>query len=130
MANVKCIIQNEHYAVRLFSSTNEILADEPLSAGGKDKGFSPHELLASSLAACTSITLRMYADRKKLDLEKVEVNILLKKDATQNITNIEREIKLFGNLTDEQKNHLIEIADQCPIHKVLTNPIYIKTALV
>ena len=129
MVKIKGIIHLEHYTTHLFSSSNELTADEPLSAGGKDKGFSPSELLASSLAACTSITLRMYADKKHWPLEKLEVNIKLEKDAAQNITNMQREIQLFGNLNEEQKARLLEIANQCPIHKTLSNPIHINTAL-
>jgi putative redox protein len=130
MTTIKGTINKEHYATQLHSAINEIIADEPIATGGEDKGFSPTELLAASLTACTSITLRMYADRKKWEVEKIEVNVNIERDTKQNTTNINREIKLFGNLTEEQKMRLIEIANQCPIHKILTNPINIKTALI
>jgi putative redox protein len=130
MTKIKAVLNNEHYTTHLFSSTNEMIADEPLSVGGKDKGFSPDELLLSSLAACTSITLRMYANRKQWPLEKTEVNVTLARDAVQNSTSIHREIQLFGNLSDEQKKRLLEIANDCPIHKTLTNPIHITTGLL
>ena len=127
MTTIKGSIEREHYTVRLQSATNEIVADEPSSAGGKERGFSPEELLASSLAACTSITLRMYADRKDWDLEKVEVDIQLEKDAVNTTTRISREIRLTGLVTEEQKNRLLEIANLCPVHKILTHSIEIKT---
>ncbi|SRR5579871_454605 len=130
MITVKGIIHEEHFAVRLSSSTNEIIADEPISAGGKDKGFSPTELLASSLAACTSITVRMYADRKHWPLEKIEVTVELERNVAENITHINRVVQLFGNLTGEQRSRLLQVADHCPIHNILTNPINIKTSMV
>ena len=130
MTKIKAVIHHDHYTTQLYSSTNELIADEPISVGGKDKGFSPDELLSSSLAACTSITLRMYADRKQWPLEKIEVNITLERDTAKNITKILREIQLFGNLDDRQKKRLLEIANQCPTHKTLTNPIHIITGLL
>jgi putative redox protein len=130
MAKVSGYIATDHYKTIISNEKNELISDEPISSGGADLGFSPSELLCSALASCTCITLRMYADRKKWSLEKVEVHVEMAKDAAQNSTNIHRQIKLFGNLTDEQKKHLMEIAGQCPIHKTLTNPIHIKSALV
>jgi putative redox protein len=130
MVKVNGRITTDHFKTILSNSRRELIADEPTSNGGTDLGFSPSELLCSALATCTCVTLRMYADRKKWNLEKVEANIQMEKDAAQNITNIRREIQLYGNLTHEQKKRLMEIAEQCPIHKTLTNPIHIKTELV
>src|SRR5580698_1473720 len=122
MIKVSGQITTDHYKTILSNAKHELIADEPNSSGGADLGFSPSEFLCSALASCTCITLRMYADRKKWNLEKVEVHVDMVKDTVQNNTNIHRQIKLFGNLTDEQKKHLMEIAEQCPIHKTLTNP--------
>jgi putative redox protein len=130
MTKIKAVIHYDHYTTHIYSSTNELIADELVSVGGKDEGFSPDELLSSSLAACTSITLRMYADRKQWPLEKIEVNISLERDTAKNITRIHREILLSGNLDDGQKKRLHEIANQCPVHKTLTNPIHITTGLL
>ena len=129
MTIIKAVLQHEHYTTQLSSSTNSLIADEPVSAGGADKGFSPDELLTASLAACTSITLRMYADRKQWPLEKTEITVSLEKDALQNGTKLHREITLFGNLTDIQRKRLLEIANQCPIHKTLTHPIHLTSSL-
>ena len=129
MVKVSGNITTSHYKTVLSNARNELIGDEPKSNGGTDLGFSPGELLCSALATCTCVTLRMYADRREWNLEKVEVNITMEKDTTKNITNIERKIQLFGNLTDEQRTRLMEIAEQCPIHKTLTNPISIHTVL-
>ncbi len=130
MIKVSGHIGTDHYKTLLTNGRHELTADEPKSREGTDLGFSPGELLCSALATCTCITLRMYADRKKWSLEKVAVHVEMETDASKNITNIKREIQLFGNLNEAEKTHLIEIAAHCPIHKTLTNPIHIKTVLV
>lgn len=119
----------ELYKTEIQSETNFIISDEPESSGGKDLGFAPKELLASSLAACTCITLRMYANRKGWDLTDVKVEVTFETDSVENKFKIMRNIQLFGNLENDQKKRLINIADKCPIHKILTNPIEITTEL-
>ena len=119
----------ELYKTEIQSETNFIISDEPESSGGKDLGFAPKELLASSLAACTCITLRMYANRKGWDLTDVKVEVTFETDSVDNKFKIMRNIQLFGNLEIDQKNRLLNIADKCPIHKILTNPIEITTEL-
>ncbi len=129
MTKVTGHIDRSHYKTVLSNARHELIGDEPKSSGGTELGFSPSELLCSALAACTCATLRMYADRKQWSLEKIDVTITMQKDVTKTITNMEREIQLIGNLIDEQRRRLIEIAEQCPIHKILTNPIKIQTIL-
>ena len=106
-----------------------IISDEPKSSGGQDLGFAPNELLASSLAACTAITLRMYANRKGWELTDVKVEVSFETDSLENKFKIVRDIQLLGNLDEDQQARLLIIADKCPIHKILTNPIEITTAL-
>lgn len=125
MAEVTATIQKEHYKTLVHSASNQIIADEPLKDGGEDLGFSPSELLAASLAACTSITLRMYADRKEFPLESVDVEVQFVKESHNSTFN--RKIRLNGNLSEEQKKRLMQIANQCFIHKALSNPIEIVT---
>jgi putative redox protein len=129
MIKVTGHIDGSHYKTVLSNARHELIGDEPKSSGGTELGFSPSELLCSALAACTCATLRMYADRKQWSLEQIDVTITMQKDLTKNITSMEREIQLIGNLTDEQRSRLLEIAEQCPIHKILTNPIEIQTIL-
>ena len=127
--NIHAHIGTERFKTTISNQRNELIADEPLNNGGGDMGFSPSELLCSALAACTSITLRMYADRKKWSLTGMNVNVTLAKDGKQNVTNIIRDIELIGELSDEQKLRLLDIANQCPLHKTLNNPIHISTQL-
>ena len=115
-------------------------ADEPATAGGNDSGFTPYDLLLASLGACTSMTLRMYAEQKKWPLERVTVqlrhNKIHAKDCAEcetregKIDRIEREIRLTGNLDAAQRARLMEIADKCPIHRTLHSEVLIKTRMV
>ncbi len=130
MAEVKAVINEQHYLTEITTETNSLIADEPTTHGGRDAGFSPTELLAASLAACTSITLRMYADRKAFPLEKIEVYVSLYRDEVQNVTHITRKIELFGALEAAQRARLLEIANSCPVHKILTHEIAITTELI
>lgn len=129
MIKVTAHIGTENYKTEIKSASNTIISDEPESIGGKDLGFAPKELLASSLAACTCITLRMYANRKGWDLTDIKVEVTFEKDVTENKSKMMRNIQLFGNLDDTQKVRLLNIADRCPMHQILTNPIEITTEL-
>ena len=127
MQQVKAIIGRDHYKTFLHSDTNNQLADEPVSAGGTDMGFSPDELLASSLAACTAITVRMYADRKNFDVDQIEVNVSVEWNKEMGQTNFIKTLRFTGNITEEEKQRLTFIAGKCPTHKMLSNPVTITT---
>lgn len=127
MEKVNSVLGLSNYQVVINNGSNTLLADEPVQLGGGDTGFSPVELLLSALAACTSITLRMYAERKQWTLEGVETALSSSKDE-QGFTII-REIKLKGNLSEEQQARLLQIANVCPVHKILSNQVIIKTQL-
>lgn len=129
MAKITASIGRELYKTEINSVTNTIIADEPKEVGGKDLGFAPKELLASALGACTAITLRMYADRKGWDLTDAKVDITFDWDTEKSKSVINRNIALFGTLDDAQRERLLKIANSCPIHKILTNPIEIETFL-
>jgi putative redox protein len=121
----------------IHAGPHTFLADEPKSYGGDEVGATPYNLLLAGLGACTSMTIRMYAERKGIDLEDVEIYLdhdkIHAEDCdtceTKNgkIDRIEREIVLKGNLTDEERARLIEIADRCPVHKTLHQEVVINT---
>lgn len=129
MVKVTASIKKDLYQIAIKSpSGNVITADEPLDKGGKDSGFSPKQLLAAALSACTSATLRMYADSKGWDLQEVQLEThLIETDAN---TVFIRKIELIGNLDEKQKQRLRIVADACPIHKILANPIRFETEII
>ena len=127
--NVKASIGRDHYKVVLQAGKNTIIGDEPVSKGGGDEGMNPHQILIAALGACTCATVRMYADRKGMLLDSIDVTLSLVRDDENNVTNITRDITFTGNLTLEERERLLTIANKCPIHKVLTNPINIETTL-
>ena len=129
MSKITAHTGNELYKTEIRSETNFIVSDEPESSGGKDLGFSPKELLTASLASCTGTTLRMYANRKGWDLTDIKVEITFDTDSVDNKFKIIRNIILSGSLDDSQKARLLNIADKCPIYKIITNPIEITTEL-
>ncbi len=133
-------IGEKGYTTEIKAGNHMLLADEPESVGGNDLGPSPYDLLAAGLGACTAMTLRMYSDRKGIDLKEVRVHLQHSKiysddcgnceSSNAKIDQIERIIELEGNLTDEVKKRLLEIADKCPVHKTLLSDIKIKTSLL
>jgi putative redox protein len=106
------------------------IADEPVELGGLDLGPTPHELVSAGLAACTSQTLRLYAKRKSWPLGPVEVAVEHSRDISQSPPDLfTRTITLRGVLDDEQRQHLLEIAERCPIHLMLTQGSRVTTGL-
>jgi putative redox protein len=128
MAKITSRIGTDAYRIEIKSPTgNTVIADEPIDKGGKDAGFSPKELLASALAACTSATVTMYAERKQYALREVLIEIDLENSDHENRTVVIRRIEFVGDLDDQQRSRLMKVANACPIHKILTNPIEIIT---
>ena len=121
--------------------SHRLKADEPLSVkGGKDLGPSPYDYLLAGLGACTAMTLRMYANLKKLPLDRVTVDLshdkIHAKDCEEceteegRIDNIDRTIHLEGELDEAQRVRLLEIADKCPVHRTLHSEVQIRTRLM
>jgi putative redox protein len=113
---------------KLSTGDLHFLSDVEVSKGGGGTGPSPHEYLAAALAACTSMTLKMYASRKAMSLENAIVIVDIER--SDDIEKLTRDIQLIGNLSSEEKERLMEIANKCPIHKALAGQIQIKTQLV
>lgn len=104
------------------------LADSEVGRGGTGTGPSPHEYLAAALASCTSMTLKMYAERKAWKLENAIVTVDIERP--HDVETFIRDIQLVGDLDIEQRERLLDIATKCPIHKALSGEIQIKTQLV
>lgn len=128
MASIHAQIGTEHYRTTINTATHTLISDEPESQGGGALGFSPDELLAASLGACTCATLRMYADRKGwTQLTGVDATVTFNRGADRAFMN--REIVLTGDLTTEQEARLLEIANKCPVHRTLSHTIEINTTI-
>lgn len=125
------------YAQTIDIGRHRLAADEPTAMGGNDTGPAPYDLLLASLGACTSMTLRMYAERKGWPLKRVTVTLFHEKIHAEDCANCEtregkldrilRIIKIEGTLDREQEQRLMEIADKCPVHRTLTSEIHIVT---
>jgi putative redox protein len=119
---------------------HRLLADEPIAAGGEDTGPGPYDFVLAGLGACTSMTMRLYAERKSLPLERVTVTLKHSKIHAEDcadcetkagmLDQIERVIAMEGALDAEQREKLMEIADKCPVHRTLTSEIHIVTHAV
>ncbi|MEM1416331.1 MAG: bifunctional alpha/beta hydrolase/OsmC family protein [Myxococcota bacterium] len=127
------------FQTHLSTGPHEVVADEPRSYGGGDTGMTPYDLLSSSLGACTAMTLRMYADRKKWPLENVKVSLQHERvhakdcdDCAKSEGHIDQfslKLELEGDLDDAQRERLLEMSHRCPVHRTLLNEIKIRTEL-
>ncbi|WP_020394710.1 OsmC family protein [Thiolinea disciformis] len=121
--------QSEGYSCTIQAGNHQLIADEPIPLGGNDAGPAPYQYLKAALGACTAMTIKMYAERKKWPLENAIVSLRHSRDANKNSV-FERDIKLLGNLDEEQRQRLLDIADRCPVHKTLSQGASILTKLV
>jgi putative redox protein len=127
------------FVQEIAAGRHALRADEPVDFGGDDSGPGPYDLLLASLGACTSMTLRMYAERKGWPLRRVSVSLAHEKIHAQDcadcetkegrVDRITRHLTLSGDLSAEQRAKLLEIADKCPVHRTLTGEVQILTDL-
>ena len=120
-------IGDDLYKTELVARKHHLLADEPIEAGGKDAGPRPGDFLRMSLASCTAITLRMYANRKGFSVNKITVEVTSKE--VEGGTAFDTDIQIFGDLQEAERQRMLQIAKLCPVHKALTRPIQINTML-
>jgi len=126
------------YTQEILAGGHRLIADEPRPFGD-DAGPSPYDLLLSALGACTSMTVRMYANKKNLPLEQVRVSLRHSRIHAQDcadcetkqgmVDHIDRDIELIGDLDDEQREKLLAIAERCPVHRTLTSEVHVTTSL-
>lgn len=125
------------YAQRIQAGGHSLVADEPVAVGGTDTGPDPYELLLASLGACTSMTVQMYAKQKAWRLAGVSVRLTHRKVHSKDCADceqtggyvdvIEKDVDVTGDLTTEQRDRLLEIADRCPVHRTLTGQVKIRS---
>jgi len=136
-SQVAVSLGNEGFTSDVFIGKHTLTADEPQSVGGMDFGPAPYDFVSSGLAACTAMTLRMYANRKSWNLEKIMVHVDHHKIEVENedggsskVDCFKRKIELEGDLTETQELRLLQIADKCPVHKTLENSSKVETELI
>jgi len=127
------------YTQQITAGRHRLVADE-LQPIGDDQGPTPYDLLLAALGACTSMTVRMYADRKGWQLDRVQVTLRHKRIHAQDcaacvtevgwISHIDRAIEITGDLDDSQRQQLMHIAERCPVHQTLTSEVDVVTSLV
>lgn len=125
----------------ITAGRHRLVSDEPVAQGGTDTGPSPYDLLLAALGACTSMTIALYARRKGWPLTEVSVQLrhhrVHAQDCADCETNdetlldlIERDVSVVGELSQDQRARIMEIADRCPVHRTLTSEVKIQTRLV
>ena len=139
LGNVMVRELDKKFTREILTHQHRLISDEPIAMGGANLGFNPYELLLAALGSCTSMTLRMYANHKQIDLQEIRVvlhhNRIHAEDcancdkSTPTTDKIIRKIQLIGNLDEQQRARLLEIANQCPVHKTLKSRIEVETTL-
>lgn len=130
-------LREDNFTTFMQTKNHSMIADEPKGIGGDDFGPSPYELFSASLTACTAMTLKMYANRKKWDLQEVYVYVTHSKkkvegenDKKTEISQLDKKLRFVGDLSEKQKIRLKEIASKCPVHKTMLGEIVIETIIL
>ncbi len=133
-------LKEDNFTTSIQTTRHDFIADEPTSFGGDDFGPSPYDFLSAGLAACTVMTLKLYAERKKWDLQEVFAyityskkhsdDLMLDVEKPMRIDHLQKRLKFVGDLDEKQKQRLKEIASKCPVHKTLKSEVIIETELI
>jgi putative redox protein len=115
------------YVQKVAIGPHRLTADEPLAAGGSDEGPNPPELLLAALGVCKGMTVHMYAQRKQWPLRAARVNLV--RSQAETAEQIDVTISFVGELSEEQRCRLLEIAEHCPVHRMLTSGVKIRSSL-
>ncbi|MEP5254381.1 bifunctional alpha/beta hydrolase/OsmC family protein [Winogradskyella rapida] len=133
-------IAEDNFTTSIQTKNHTLIADEPVSVGGSDFGPSPYEYLNAALAACTVMTLKMYAERKQWDLKEVyvyishsrkhsaDLNLVL--EQPKYLDHISKKLKFIGDISEEQAQRLKEIASRCPVHKTIASEVIFETEIL
>jgi putative redox protein len=134
MVKARVILPKEGLKTDIYSGNHLYHADEPLSDGGTDTAPTPTQMLMGALGSCIAMTMRLYAQRKNWPLDGVEIELDYEKFRSADypiysgdapfIHEIHKNIKLIGDLTEEQKARILEIGGKCPVHRLLSNPVF------
>jgi putative redox protein len=128
---VKSTFKGTRYRTELQVGDHVLIADEPIEQGGQNSGPEAHSILLSSLAACTTITIKMYVDRKGWDVGEIEVDCKLErsKNRGEQVSTAQQKIKFSKDLDDDVKKRILAISKKCPVHKTLSPAISIETII-
>jgi uncharacterized OsmC-like protein/pimeloyl-ACP methyl ester carboxylesterase len=133
-------LQEHKFTTAIQTVNHSLIADEPEDIGGENLGPSPYDYLSAALAACTTMTIRLYAERKGWDLREIYVYITYARkheddmkvgpEAPDHLETFSKKLRFVGNLDETQKERLREIAAKCPVHQTLSLPVQIETSLI
>ncbi len=129
MTKVTAINHKEGLKTIITAGNHQLIVDEPKDLGGNNEGVNPHELLASSLASCTTITLRMYVNHKNLPIEDIHVEVDVETDKANKTSSFKRKIQIHGHYDESVGKRLLSVANACPVHKILEGSIHITSEL-
>lgn len=139
MSNFVVAVTKDSYTTQVSTPSHMGLTDEPVELGGQNKGPSPYDLLMGALASCTSITLRMYINRKGWDVKRIRVRVNFSRvyeEDCESSTSVKKKIDVFeriihieGDIDSKKQERILEIADRCPVHLSLENGAKIKTRI-
>lgn len=128
-AQINALIQRDNYTTELTANEHGIIVDEPISIGGRNKGMTPTDMLAGSLASCTAITLKMYLDQKQIETHFIDVHTeLISQEGAK--PKFIRQINIKADIPEDMHKRILSVANKCPVHKLIHDSFEIETELL